>query len=747
MLNRASKGLLFFLILSVSAGPAVLAQDASSAASQPSSGQKNGTGVVPSGVKLEPEMPAPAAPRPYQFPQAATKTLPNGLPVFVVSDHREPAIAVRLVILSAGTIKDPAGMPGVAEMTANLLTQGTEKRSARDIANAIDFVGGTLEASAGKDSTAVALSVVKKDMDTGLDLMSDVILHPAFRAEELERQRQQLLSSLTVQYSDPEYLATAVFDRALYGNSPYGMPGDGTPESVKKLTRDVIAKFHAENYAPNQALLAFAGDITPEQAFAAAQKYFGAWPKLDIAALVPPPPIAPDGLHIWLVDKPDAVQTQVRVGRLGIRRSDPDYIPVEVMNRIFGGGYNSRLNTEVRIKKGLTYGAYSSFDPHRYSGSFVVGTYTRTEATVEATKLVVDLIGKMSTGEVTSKEMDFARDYLAGVYPIQSETATQVADRVLTAAMFELPADYNRTYPEKIRSVTPEQVQAMSQRYLATNDLDMVLVGNASSFRDALKKAFPGAKYEEIPFGDVDVLAPDLRKSKEAAATPESLRKGKEILLEAAKAAGGSSLGAVHALEMAEDGELNIPSGETPTKVKWLVAYPDRAHADLKLGGMDITQGCDGKSAWVQVQSQTHDATRMLGEFERGISLFGGGWGLYQQVLAGKVSGQYLGEEEIEGRKTLGVAVNASLGTVKLYFDPATHLLVAARYRSEGPQGALENEQEWSDYRTVEGRQFAYTTVIRRDGAPYLESTIQELNLNPKVDESLFAKPEVTSSK
>src|SRR5262249_19544017 len=143
------------------------------------------------------------------------------------------------------------------------------------------------------------------------------------------------------------------------------------------------------------------------------------------------------GLHVWLIDKADAVQTQIRVGRLGIRRADPNYIPVVVMNRIFGGGYNSRLNVEVRVKKGLTYSAYSSFNPHRYAGSFAVATYTRTAATVDAVKLVVNLIAKMSTGEVTQQEMDFARDYLAGVYPIQSETAEQVASRVLTAAAYD----------------------------------------------------------------------------------------------------------------------------------------------------------------------------------------------------------------------------------------------------------------------------------------------------------------------
>ena len=407
-------------------------------------------------------------------------------------------------------------MPGVAQMTANMLTQGTTKRSAKDIADAIDFVGGSLSAAAGKDATTVSLNIVKKDLDLGFDLMSDVVLHPAFQADELERQRQQLLSGLELQYSDPDYLASVAFARVVYNKSPYGLPADGTPETVQKLNRDNLVKFHDADYAPNQSLLAIAGDITPEQAFAAAEKYFGAWPKVASAPAAPAAAVASSGQHILLIDKPDAVQTQIRAGKLGIRRGDPNYIPVEVMNRIFGGGYNSRLNTEVRIKKGLTYGANSAFSPHKYAGAFQVGTYTRTAATVETTKLVlVDLVSKMSSGEVTPQEMDFARDYLAGVYPIQSETAEQVASRILTAAAFDLPADYNSTYPERIRSVTAAQVKAMAQQYLSTNDFDLVLAGNVSAFRDALKAAFPNAQYQEIPFDQLDVIAPDLRKAKQ----------------------------------------------------------------------------------------------------------------------------------------------------------------------------------------------------------------------------------------
>jgi zinc protease len=714
----------------------------SSSATPP--GQKNGTGVVPPGVKLVPEMPAAGAPKPFNFPEAATKTLANGLRVYVVTDHSQPAVAARLVVMSAGTIKDPDAIPGVARMTANMLTQGTTKRSAKEIAEAIDFIGGSLEASAGADATDVSLGVVKKDLATGLDLMSDVVLHPAFSAEELERQRQQLLSGLTVQYSDPDFLATVAFSRVIYGHSPYGWPSEGTPDTIKKFDPQVLAKFHDENYAPDQSLLAFAGDITPEEAFAAAEKYFGAWPTVKIAVAQPAATSPLQGQHIWLIDKPDAVQTQIRVGKLGIRRNDPNYVLVVVMNRIFGGGYNSRLNTEVRVKKGLTYGAYSSFNPHREAGSFSVSTFTRTAATVDATKLVVDLIAKMSTGDVTPQEMDFARDYLAGVYPIQSETAEQVADRVLTVVAFGLPRDYNYTYPDRIRGVTSAQVREMAQKYLTTDDLDIVLAGNVSAFRDDLKKAFPNAKYEEIPFDQVDVLAPDLRKPKAAPATGASLEQGKQILLAAAKAAGGDSLASLASLKMTEDGNIIRPDGNLPRSVNWLVAYPNRARGEFSLSGHNIVQVCNGSAAWVQMDAETRDATPMAREFLRAISLYGGGWGLYRDVLDGKISAPSIwaiGDQEIDGRKTAGVAVDGPYGPLKLYFDPGTHLLVAARYQSAGAQGASDNEQRWSDYRTVDGRQFAFSTVVYRDGVKYMESTIQKLDLNPKLEDALFTMP------
>jgi hypothetical protein len=227
-----------------------------------------------------------------------------------------------------------------------------------------------------------------------------------------------------------------------------------------------------------------------------------------------------------------------------------------------------------------------------------------------------------------------------------------------------------------------------------------------------------------------------------AGAAPDSAKRGNEILLAAAKAAGGDKLGSVWGLAIDESGKVIKQQGETRLVVKWIVSYPDRSHGEVLYGDQDVVQVCDGTSAWLQFSQSIHDTTPVIAEFKRGISLFGGGWGLYEQVLAGKIGGQFIGETEIEGKKALGVAVEGAFGPLKLYFDSTTHLLSAARYQSAGPQGTADNEQRWGDYRTVEGRWFAFSTVTYRDGAKFFESTIQNLQLNPKIDQSLFAKPD-----
>jgi zinc protease len=479
-----------------------------------------GGAAIPPGVKLVEQMPPASAPRPFAFPTPVSKTLPNGLRVFVVSARArgndapvDPAVSVELLIRNAGSSRDPQNRPGLADFTGSLLTQGTGKRTAQEIAAAIDFVGGRLSAGAGRDSTTLGVTVVKKDFELGMDLLSDITLRAKFAPEEIARRQQRMLSGFRSQYQDADYLASAVFRRTVFGTSPYGMPPDGTPASVSAITREDLAAFRDQYYLPNESIMAFAGDITPEEAFAAAEKYFGAWQKKTVA---PPKITLPSevrGLHIRVVDMPDAVQTQIRVGRLGIPRNHPDFLPLSVTNHIFGGGFNSRLNVATRVNRGLTYGARAGFSGALYAGDFAVDTFTRTETTVETTRVILDELRKMSSGEVSMNELNVARDYLAGVFVIATETPDQVAGRVTNAAFYGLPDDYNRTYPAKIRGTSAEQVERMANRYLGADNQNVVLVGNAAAFRDELKAAFPMAKYEEIAAANLDLSVPDLREA------------------------------------------------------------------------------------------------------------------------------------------------------------------------------------------------------------------------------------------
>lgn len=699
-----------------------------------------------SGTLLVAQMPAPSPPRPFQFSKAATRTLANGLRVFVVTDREQPAVSARLVFTAAGSVNDPPGKPGVASMTSNLLDQGTATRSAQQIAQAIDFVGGSLSASANDDGTYIGVTVVKKDLNLGLDLLADVALRAAFKKEELDRRRQQALAGLRVSYNDANFLAGAVFARLVYGSHPYGLPGNGTPESLPKITRDDLAAFRDTWFVPGRALLAFAGDITPEAAFSAAEKFFGpsSWPQKVANATTPPAPAPGSGLRVVLVDKPDAVQTQIRVGRMGIPRNSPDYIPLLVANRVFGGGFNSRLSTEVRQKKGLTYGAYSNFNAERLAGDFVASTFTRTEATVEATRLVVDLIEKMASGEVTPAEMNFARDYLAGVFPIQSETGEQVAGRILTVAQYDLPADYNDTYRERVLSVDAAQVKQMSARYFNPANLQLVLVGNVKEFRDGIQKAFPSAKFDEIRFDEVDILAADLRKPKPAAAaaSPESVARAKDLIAAAAQAAGGAAIASIQSVEFSGKAEANTPQGPLTLGVKLTVAFPDRARQELTLPFGTVLVGGDGASAWISTPQGIQDLPADFAKENLRTAALAAGWGFFQQAAGGSLNVTFAGEEEVEGKKLLAVNWVSPAGSTKLYFDPQSGMLVGARYLGATLQGPADTLELWSDFRAVNGAQFPYRQVNWRNGQKEAELTITEVKVNTNPDAALFKKPQ-----
>jgi len=462
---------------------------------------------VPAWPAESPPGPLPA--RDVKFPPYEIRTLPNGLQVVVVLHHEQPIVSLRMLV-RAGAANDPTGKQGLASMVSSLLDQGTKSRSAAQIADTIDSIGGGLGAGAGSDLSFANVLVMKDSFGFGLELLSDVIRNPAFAPEELERQRQQALSGLRVGDESPDYVAGLVFERLVYGFHPYGLPATGTRESLAAITTEDLRVFHDRYYRPNNAILAIVGDTTVEEAFVAAGRVFDSWGRgpVPVPAVVEPP--APTR-RVVIVNKPDAVQTEIRVGHLGIPRNDPDYLAFDLAVKILGGQGGNRLQWVLRSERGLTYDASADIQALKEAGDFAAETSTRTETTAEALRIVIDEINRMQREPVSSRELASAQAYLAGSFPLTIETPDAIAAQVLNVLFYQLPLTEIETYRERVNAITPGDIQRVARKYLRPDRLSVVLVGNAAQFADQLK-GVGFDQYELVNLSDLDLTSADFRR-------------------------------------------------------------------------------------------------------------------------------------------------------------------------------------------------------------------------------------------
>ncbi|OFW12233.1 MAG: hypothetical protein A3F69_01305 [Acidobacteria bacterium RIFCSPLOWO2_12_FULL_66_10] len=458
--------------------------------------------------------PRPLAARDTTFPPYDIHTLPNGLQVVAVLRHEQPAVSIRLLV-RAGSASDPRAKLGIAHLAASLLDQGTTTMSAEKMNDAIDFIGGAMGAGAATDVTFVNMVVMKDSFETGLRMVSDMARHPAFAPAEIERQRQQMLSGLKVSLDDPGFIANAVFDRLVYGFHPYGMPDSGTPDTIGGLTRDDLVAFHSRYFAPNNAILAIVGDVTVEEAFAAAKNVFGDWQRRDLPAdalVQPPDPTR----RVIVVNKPDAVQTELRVGHIGIARKHEDYMPVNLAIRILGGEGSNRLHQLLRTERALTYGAQANMDTLKESGDFEAETNTRSEATGEVLKLIVDEFWRLQRERVSERELADAKAYLTGSFPLTIETPEAIAMQVVNVLFYGLPLDELQSFRERVNAVTVDDIQRVARAYLRPDRLSVALVGNAAAFAPQLRAA-GFATFETVELGDLDLTAANFKRGRERA--------------------------------------------------------------------------------------------------------------------------------------------------------------------------------------------------------------------------------------
>ena len=423
-----------------------------------------------------------------KLPRAQEATLKNGLRVVLLPAHKVPTFNMQMVVLSGG-LADKPDFHGLASFTATLLREGTAKRSSKDISEQVDALGATLNANSGLSSatTNVTSGGLVENLDQTLDLFADVVRNPTFPQAEVEKYKTRMLAQLQFQRSSAQFLASEQFQKAIYGSHPASLASPPA-ESIKKLTTKDLTDFHSTYYRPNNAILAVVGDVTMKELMPKLEKYFGDWEKADVPATSIPPAPPQSESRIYLIHRPGSVQTVLQLGTLGIERTSPDYFAVLVADRVLGGGPASRLFLNLREDKGYTYGAYSNFGGSKFRGTWLSTSEVRTNVTEGAMKEFMYELNRLRNDVVPADELDNAKRAIIGSFALSLEQPNSLLQNVITQKIYNLPADYWDTYPQKVSAITAQDVQKAAQKYLDLGHLQVVAVGDAAKAREVLEK-------------------------------------------------------------------------------------------------------------------------------------------------------------------------------------------------------------------------------------------------------------------
>jgi len=434
-----------------------------------------GTILLSAGLALDAEEVAK-----IQLPSFQSVKLENGLTLFLLERHQLPLINFHWVLKSGGSIADPPGREGLASLTASLLRKGTASRSADQISEALDFVGASFHAGAALEYATGSAEFVKKDLQLAVDLLSDLLLHPAFPADEVSKLVRQEVDGIKEAKEVPGRVIDRYYEGFLFDAHPYGRPVGGTEVTLTNLSRDDVASFYQSHYVPNELLLAVVGDFSASELEAALRAKLGSWPSKEVSRPELKPPSAVHGRRALVVDKPDATQTFFRFGNLGLARTNADWVAVRVINTLFGGRFTSMINTVLRIDSGLTYGASSLFAARRLPGAFAIASFTPNDKTGQAMDLALDVLKKLHESGITAEQLQSAKSYIKGQFGPTLETNDQLANMLCELAFYALGPEYINTLFERIDAVTLADARRIIDTYYPQNDLAFVFVGQAA---------------------------------------------------------------------------------------------------------------------------------------------------------------------------------------------------------------------------------------------------------------------------
>lgn len=404
-------------------------------------------------------------------------TLPNGLVILHSENHSLPIVMVTLIV-KAGQVNESHEKAGLANLVAELLTEGTKSRKANDINEELDFMGASLDVSAENDYTIIKLSILKKDIEKGFEIFSDILLNPVFPQEEIDRKKDQIKGYLIRLEEEPSFLAERAFRKELFGDHPYGRLVEGSIESIDKITREDIVTFYSNYFIPNNSIISIVGDLTTEELNTLFAKYLANWREKDMSEEFVNEITEQKEFKVIKIDK-DLTQANIIIGTIGIKRKDPQYYAFSVMNYIFGGGgFSSRLMQSIREEKGLAYDVRSFFNAYKKGGSFQIGIQTKNETANIAIDEIIRQVKRMREEGISDEELEEAKSYLVGSFKRRLDTNRKVADFLAFVEFFELGLDYIERYQDYINNVTKEDVIELIRKYLVPEDFVIVIVAN-----------------------------------------------------------------------------------------------------------------------------------------------------------------------------------------------------------------------------------------------------------------------------
>ena len=433
----------------------------------------------------------------FEFPPFLHQRLSNGLEVYVARVDRVPLVDLE-ILSRAGSLFDPEGKPGLASLHGDLLDEGTVRRSGTEIAIQVEGLGGSLGSGAGWNGAYAEAGLLSRHLDAGLDLLTDIVRHANFPQHEIDRLRQRRVTDLLRRRDQPTALVDRQMAKALYGDGVYGHAASGEPETLDRLDRDAFVRFNQRHMRAAGSTFLAVGDLDPEDMLRRVESCFGDWPAGEPSPLPPFATRPLDGVEVYIVDRPEATQTQLQLGHVGVPRSHGDFSRLVLLNSIFGGKFTSRINLNLREERGFTYGAQSTFERRLGPGAFFIRTAVANEVSGRAVEELLKEMRRIREEAVTQEELDDARSYMTGYFASSMQTVGDLLKRLENLAMFELPDDYYDRYSEILESIDRQTLLQAAQQHLKPHEMVIIAAGPAEQLRPQLEA-----------FGRVQVVTPD----------------------------------------------------------------------------------------------------------------------------------------------------------------------------------------------------------------------------------------------